>query len=164
MYSSYKLILTVVYLTNTIYKMSCTTTTNGYKEAERDLIKKLTDYEKIEEIMGDANTIKRAVNKYKSPIASLDDLESSLENIEDDDYYNYFDRVFLVMIVNNCSPDTILNKEQYNIIIDYTFAINHREKKVPIKQFISQNQEALHKYRKWVAKEQKQNGNKCTIC
>ena len=144
--------------------MSSNTTTNGYKEAERDLIKKLTDYEKIEEIMGDANTIKRAVNKYKSPIVSLDDLESALKNIEDDDYYNYFDRVFLVIVVNNCSPDTILNNDQYNIIIEYTFAINHREKKVPIKQFLSQNQEALQKYRKWVAKEQKQNGNKCIIC
>jgi hypothetical protein len=72
--------------------------------------------------------------------------------------------VFLVIVVNNCSPDTILNNDQYNIIIEYTFAINHREKKVPIKQFLSQNQEALQKYRKWVAKEQKHNGNNCVVC
>ncbi len=140
--------------------------TINYQEAERDLIKKLTDYDKIEEIIDYffANSIKRAVKKYKTPIISLDDLETALQDLEDDDYYNYFDKMFIEIVVNNCSPDTIINDEQYNILIDYTFAIKHKEKNIPTKQFLSENQEELQKYRKWVAKEQKKNGNQCTIC
>ncbi len=144
--------------------------TNNYQEAERDLIKKLTDYDKIEEIMDHlfVTAIKRAVKKYKIPIISLDDLETALEDLEDDDYCNdycnYFDKLFIEIVVNNCSPDTILNDEQYNILIDYTFAIKHKEQNIPTKQFLSQNQEKLQKYIKWVSKEQKKNGNQCCIC
>jgi hypothetical protein len=140
--------------------------TDNYQEAERDLIKKLTDYDKIEEIMDHffVNSIKRAVKKYKTPIISLDDLETALKDLEDDDYCNYFDKLFIEIVVNNCSPDAILNDEQYNILIDYTFAIKHKEKNIPTKRFLSQNQEELQKYRKWVSKEQKKNGNQCCIC
>ena len=139
--------------------------TMNYQEAEKDLIKKLTDYDKIKEIMGfiNANTVNRAVKKCKSLI-SLDDLETALKHIEDDDYHNFFDRLFLIIVTNNCTPDTILNNEQYDIIVNYTFAINNREEDIPIREFLSQNQEELQKYRKWVAKEQKKNGSQCTIC
>jgi hypothetical protein len=134
---------------------------NNYKEAEKDLINKLTDYDKIEQIMGHffANSVKRAVKKYKIPITSLDDLETALEDEEDDDYFNYFDKLFMEIVANNYSPAILLNDEQYNILIDYTFAINHKEENIPIKQFLSQNQDELNKYRKWVSKEKKKNGN-----
>jgi hypothetical protein len=136
-----------------------------YQEAEKDLIKKLTDYDKIEQIMdfSSANAVKRAVKKCKTPF-TLDDLEMALDDIEDDDYHNFFDRLFLEIVVNNCSPDTILNKEQSNIIIDYTFAINNREEDTLIGYFLSQNQDKVQEYRKWVAKEQRLSRNKCVIC
>ena len=138
---------------------------NNYQEAERNLINKLTDYNKIEQIIGHsfAKSVKRAVKKYKSPIISLNDLETALEDLEDDDYFNYFDKLFMEIVVNNYNPATILNDEENNILIDYTFAIKNKEENIPINQLLSQNQDELNKYRKWASKEKKKNGNQCTI-
>ena len=107
--------------------MSSTTSskdTNDYQEAVNDLVNKLLDYDKIKQIMGtrDSSLIK-AIKNRKKTITSLDDIESALEGIEDDDYNTYFDKLFMNIIVNS---GIYLNNEQFNIINDYSFAINFR--------------------------------------
>ena len=139
--------------------MSSTTSskdTNDYQEAVNDLVNKLLDYDKIKQIMGikDSSLIKAIKNRKKS-ITSLDEIELALEGIEDDDYITYFDKLFMNIIVNS---GIYLNKEQFNIINDYSFAINFREEQIPIGQFLSQNQDLVQKNRKRIEKDIKKLG------
>ncbi len=130
--------------------------TNDYQEAVNDLVNKLLDCDKIKQIMGTkhSNLIKAIKNRKKS-ITSLDDIELALEGIEDDDYNTYFDKLFINIIVNS---GLYLNQEQFNIINDYSFAINFREEQIPIGQFLSQNQDLVLKNRKRIKKDLKKLG------
>ena len=139
--------------------MSSTTSskdTNNYQEAVNDLVNKLLDYDKIKQIMGTRHSnIIKAIKNRKKTISSLDDIESALEGIEDDDYNTYFDKLFMNIIVNS---GIYLNNEQFNIINDYSFAINFREEQIPIGQFLSQNQDLVQKNRKRIEKDIKKLG------
>ena len=53
-----------------------------------------------------------------------------------------------------------LNNEQFNIINDYSFAINFREEEISISEFLSQHQDLVQENRKRIANDKKTTKNK----
>jgi hypothetical protein len=131
-------------------------TNPAQQEARRGLVNLLTNYDLISQIMGDENAemIREAIDEFEQdtgrPVRSVEEIESALEGIEDDDYATFFDRVFLEVVVNS---GDFLNAEQLAIIDDYSFAINNREEAIPINQFLRENQDLVQENRERVARE-----------